>query len=156
MSIATRLLVFALCACAGFLGARPFTASSSRSLATKPSATPLPIGLPPLTAVESPLIAEWEKLREQHGGAAADLSAMYLDVKEIKDPFRRRVFRAALLAEWATSNPQAALAFLGEKDAGNIGQLIREWLRVDPQAAVGNGSTSSHRTISPVAPAARS
>ena len=96
----------------------------------------MPIGLPPLTAAESPLIAEWENLREQHGGAAADLSAVYLEVKEIKDPFRRRAFRAALIAEWATTNPQAALAFLNEKDSGNVTQFIREWLRIDPQAAI--------------------
>ncbi len=108
-----RMLVFALCAAVGFLGARPLT-SSSRTAAPTPRPTPAPtlsIGLPPLTAAESPLIAEWENLREQHGGAAADPSALYLAVKEIKDPFRRRAFRAALIAEWATSNPQAALAF---------------------------------------------
>ena len=137
MSIPPRLLVFALLACAGFFGARPLI-SSSHPLAPSPR-VPLPtvsIGLPPLTGAESPLIAEWEKLREQHGGATADLSAVYLDVKEIKDPFRRRAFRAALLAEWATTNPQAALAFLREKDSGNVTQFLREWLRLDPQAAI--------------------
>ena len=106
----------------------------------------MPIGLPPLTGAESPLIAEWEKLREPHGGAAADLSAVYLDVKEIKDPFRRRAFRAALLAEWATSNPQAALTFLNEKDSGSVGQFIREWLRVDPQAAISGLLGSDEKT----------
>ena len=104
------------------------------------------LGLPPLTGAESPLIAEWEKLREQHGGAAADLSAVYLDVKEIKDPFRRRAFRAALLAEWATTNPQAALAFLSEKDLGNVTQFIREWLRLDPQAAISGMLASDEKT----------
>ena len=133
-----RLLILALCTAAGFFGARSFT-SPPLTRSSAPGTTPPPtvlIGLPPLTAAESPLIAEWEKLREQHGGAAADLSAVYLDVKEIKDPFRRRAFRAALLAEWATTNPQAALAFLSEKDSGNVKQFIREWLRVDPQAAI--------------------
>ena len=139
MSIAPRLLIFGLCAFAGFFAARALTSTSSSTTASVPRATPAPtvsIGLPPLTAAESPLIAEWEKLREQHGGATADLSAVYLDVKEIKDPFRRRAFRAALLSEWATTNPQAALAFLGEKDSGNISQFLREWLRIDPQAAI--------------------
>ena len=139
MSIAPRLLIFGLCAFVGFFAAHALISSPSAATASAPRATPAPvvsIGLPPLTAAESPLIAEWEKLREQHGGATADLSAVYLDVKEIKDPFRRRAFRAALISEWATTNPQAALAFLSEKDSGNVSQFLREWLRIDPQAAI--------------------
>ncbi|MEO7318345.1 MAG: hypothetical protein ABIZ56_05095, partial [Chthoniobacteraceae bacterium] len=148
MSIVSRSLVFAFLACVGFFAARPLT-PPPRTLAPAPRAAPLPtvpIGLPPLTGAESPLIAEWEKLREQHGGATADLSAVYLHVKEIKDPFRRRAFRAALIAEWATANPQAALAFLSEKDSGNVGQFLREWLRVDPQAAIAGMLASAEKT----------
>lgn len=132
------MLVFALCAGAGFFSARALTSPASRGPTTAPRATPPPtvsIKLPPLTAAESPLIAEWEQLREQHGGGT-DPAALYLSVKDIKDPFRRRAFRAALMSEWALSNPQAALAFLKEKDSGSIGQFVREWLRLDPQAAI--------------------
>ncbi len=134
-----RSLFFAVCAFAGFFGARSFTGSSSQTTSPGPRAVPQPtvaIGLPPLTGAESALIAEWEQLRARHGGESGDLSATYLEVKELKDPFRRRAFRAALLGEWATTNPRAALAFLKEKDSGSIGQFLREWLRLEPQAAI--------------------
>src|SRR4051812_35630961 len=134
-----RLLVFALCASAGFFSARALTSTATRAPAPHPRAPPPPfisIKAPPLTAAESTLIAEWEQLREQHGGATADPSALYLDVKDIKDSFRRRAFRAALIAEWTASNPQAALDFLKQKDSGSVGQFVREWLRLDPQAAI--------------------
>jgi hypothetical protein len=149
MTPLVRLLVFALCAGAGFLGARPFTSSSPRTAAPTPLPAAPPtvsIGLPPLTAAESALIGEWENLREQHGGAGGDLSAVYLEVKDIKDPFRRRAFRAALIAEWTTTNPLAALAFLTERDSGSIGQFVREWLRLDPQAAISGMLASDEKT----------
>jgi hypothetical protein len=75
-------------------------------------------------------------LRGTHGGTTAELSAIYAAVKDIQDPFRRRAFRASIIAEWAVRDPRAALAYLQEKDKGNAGQLIREWLRLDPQAAI--------------------
>ena len=148
MLIVSRSLFFSVLGCAGFFATRSLT-PPPRMLAPAAHAAPLPtvsLGLPPLTGAESPLIAEWEKLREQHGGATADLSAVYLDIKDFKDPFRRRAFRAALIAEWATTNPQAALAFLSEKDAGNVGQFLREWLRVDPQAAITGMLAGSEKT----------
>src|SRR5688572_25073193 len=83
----------------------------------------------------SELIAEWEKLRADHGSTTAEMPLLYAAVKEIKDPFRRRAFRAALVADWAAIDPLGALTYLQEKDRGVAEQLMREWLRIDPQAA---------------------
>jgi hypothetical protein len=92
--------------------------------------------MPPLTAAESALIADWEQMRGKHDADGKDLAALYDEIKSGKDPFRRRAFRAALIAEWATTNPRAALAHLQAKDASLVGQFVREWLRLDPQAAI--------------------
>jgi hypothetical protein len=149
MTLPVRILVFAVCACAGFVVARPFISSAPTVPSPPARATPSPsvtIGIPPLTADESALIAEWEKLREQHGGASLDMSTLYADIKETKDPFRRRAFRAALIAEWVTTDPAAALAHLRAKDSGSVGQLIREWLRLDPQAAINNLLAGDEKT----------
>ena len=118
MSFPPRLLVFALCAGVGYFGARAFTPAPHAVAATLPAPL-LPVtgrespalGLPPLTGAGSALVAEWEKLREEHGGAATDWAALFLDLKKMKDPFRRRAFQAALIAEWAAGDPRAALAF---------------------------------------------
>jgi len=59
-----------------------------------------------------------------------------MEIKEGKDAFRRRAFRSALIAEWAVDAPEAALAFLQQQDRGMTGQLLREWMRIDPQSAI--------------------
>ncbi len=64
------------------------------------------------------------------------MPTFFAAVKDIKDTFRRRAFRAALLAEWAATNPLAGLAFLQAKDKSLIPHLLREWLRIDPQGAI--------------------
>ena len=139
MSLLVRILIIAACGAAGYLGASgvaAFTkpADTPSKTATGTPAPPTKLELP--TSAESALILEWEQLRGARDGATADLPAIYTAVKDIQDPFRRRAFRASITAEWAVRDPRAALAYLGEKDKGNMGQLIREWLRLDPQAAV--------------------
>jgi hypothetical protein len=155
LSPARIVIVVVLCAAAGY-----FTASALRS--SNPSGrsrtgnSPLPAASAPIAATktvelkisstrESPLIAEWEQLKTAHGGSAADFPALYLAIKEGKDAFRRRAFRSALIAEWAANAPDAALAFLQQKDRGMVGQLMREWLRLDPQGAVNVLLTNSQK-----------
>jgi hypothetical protein len=138
MPMLVRLLLFAVCGVAGYLVARPFVSSGPKSQGSAHPPGP-PIAddrLVPATAADSSFIAEWEQLRGKTGDGTEDLPAIYADVKEIKDAFRRRAFRSALIGEWAVSNPQAALAYLSEKESGMVTQLIREWLRLDPNAAI--------------------
>ena len=130
-----------MCAAAGCLAARAFTPAVRPSLPPSPAAAPSQATPPaparaPVSRGESPLLAEWEQLRKPHGSDAAQFPALFAEIKEIKDAFRRRAFRAALLAEWAAIDPAAGIAFLQQKDRGQVGQLIREWLRLDPNAAV--------------------
>lgn len=130
-----------LCALAGYLAARALTPPPAPSLpaseeSVRTEATPPAPARARAPKAESALIAEWEQLRKPHGSDAAQFSALYLEIKEIKDAFRRRAFRAALIAEWAALDPQGGIAFLQANDAGNVGQLMREWLRLDPDAAV--------------------
>jgi hypothetical protein len=135
-----RLLLFAGCAVAAYAAvsvwSRPETNGTSAGKPSPPVVNAAPKEPVISSATESPLIAEWESLRTRHGATSADLPEVYTAVKEITDPFRRRAYRSALLAEWATTDPQAALAFLNENDRGNAPQLMREWLRLDPDAAL--------------------
>jgi hypothetical protein len=134
-----RYLAFGFCGIAGYVATAAFTAKPSGQLpasaATPTAAAVLPAA--PLTPdPDGALRAEWEEMRTRFGSGSAELPALYAAVKDIKDTFRRRAFRSALVAEWAATNPQAGLAYLLEKDNSVAGQLIREWLRIDPQAAI--------------------
>jgi hypothetical protein len=138
MSMFVRLPLFVVCGVAGYLVGRSFFAPGLEVKAPAPvaKASPLVDELVPATAAESSFIAEWEQFRGTRASDPEALPALYADVKDIKDTFRRRAFRSALIAEWALSNPQAALAYLAEKDQTMVTQLLREWLRLDPNGAV--------------------
>jgi hypothetical protein len=82
------------------------------------------------------LIAEWEQLRGQHENTTEAFQAIYTVVADMKDAFRRRAFRAALIAEWAATDPQGAIAFFTAKNSSNAGQVLREWIRLDPERAI--------------------
>jgi hypothetical protein len=138
MSMAARLSLFVVCGVAGYLAGRTFLSPPPKA-ANSGRATSTPVvveKLVPATAAESSFIAEWEQLRGTRSSGPEELPALYADVKDIKDAFRRRAYRSALLAEWAVSAPQAALAYLSEKDPGMVTQLLREWLRLDANGAV--------------------
>jgi hypothetical protein len=75
-------------------------------------------------------------MRGRHGSDANDMGALYAEVKNIPNAFRRRAFRSALIAEWAALDPLTALAFLEKNDAGSTGEFLREWLRSNPRAAI--------------------
>ena len=131
-----RVIVVAACGAVGFFAASAFNTSSvavdaPRTTEARAPAPVVELKMP--TAAESAFIGEWEQLRATHGD---DNAALYAAIKDTKDAFRRRAFRSALIAEWSVTNPQAALAYLLEKDSGNAGQLAREWLRRDPQGAI--------------------
>lgn len=145
LMLLARFAAVTLCLAAGFVVARALMppAPPRRITITKPQGEAAPAA-PRAAAAdtrEGTLIAEWEQMRAQHGNGGAEFPRFYAEVMEIKDSFRRRAFRAALLAEWAATDPQAGIAFLREKDRSQVVQLMREWLQLDPQAAV-NGLLS--------------
>jgi hypothetical protein len=73
------------------------------------------------------------------------MPSLYKAIADLKEPFRRRAFRAALIAEWVQVDPRGGLTFfLGKgRDASQRRQFFEEWLALDARAAVdalGNGS----------------
>jgi len=150
MSPLARVLVFGICGVTGYLAAGALTSPPSSPPPLPAPAVPatplLPAAQPPPGATaENSLLREWEQLRSARG-TAAEFPALYGEIKEMGDSFRRRAFRSALVAEWAVLDPQAALVFLQEKDKGVIGQLLREWMRVDPQASINALLTGGDKT----------
>lgn len=138
MQTLVRLPLFAVCGVSGFLLGRGILSPSPDAKNSAEKKPPVVVDEPlvPATAGNSSFIAEWERLRGSDTNTSEALPGIYAEVKDMKDAFRRRAFRSALIAEWAASNPKAALAYLGEKDSGMVTQLIREWMRIDPNAAV--------------------
>lgn len=157
MSYRVRLLILLVCAGVGYF--------SAKALLTPP-APPLAQTSPPVSAARQSdtrelmqaelipkggsLLAEWDRLRAKHGSTAAEMPALYDEIKAIGDPFRQNGFRAALLAEWATLDPHGALAFLQKNDPGDVSPLMREWLRNDANAAVAaliNGGNATSKVL---------
>ena len=112
--------------------------SDSKNKAKPPSIVsgPAPDFLLP-TAESSGLMAEWERLRAEHGPNAGSMSAFYEVIAAIDDDFRRRAFRTALMAEWALVDPQGAVDYFEVKSEGKrIEDILSHWLKRDPAAAV--------------------
>ena len=126
-----RLLAISACGLAGYVAGGAFTAPAPAPPISKAAATAKPVA-----KMERALVREWEEMRARHGGDAGEMAARYAEVKDLPDAFRRRAFRSALIAEWATRDPLAALAFLETNDDGKLGEFFREWLRSDARAAV--------------------
>ena len=86
----------------------------------------------------SALFREWQELHNKHGRTAEAMPAIYKAIADMKDPFRRRAFRAALLAEWVQLDPRGGLAFLIDRksDTTQRRQFLEEWLKQDARGAV--------------------
>lgn len=84
------------------------------------------------------LFAEWRRLHDLHGTNSAAMPALYRAIAGLDDPFRRRAFRATLIAEWVQVDAPGGLKFmLGQgPDAGQRRQFLEEWLAHDAGAAV--------------------
>ncbi len=116
------------------------------SLGHRPDSKP-EIALPKLVPIKADvslpapelngLIAEWMALREAHGPNGGSMSDFYEAVQKLKDDFKRRAFRTAVVADWAASAPTEALAYFSKKnDRIRITDVLRVWLENDPSAAL--------------------
>ncbi|HEX7860913.1 MAG TPA: sigma-70 family RNA polymerase sigma factor [Verrucomicrobiae bacterium] len=132
--VATAAFVTGLCIPVGYQ-----LAPSSEAKLTQPSASiekPTHSTAAPNFA-ESALFAEWRRLHELHGTNAAAMPNLYKAIADLQDPFRRRAFRAALIAEWVQVDPQGGLSFfIRGKDSAQRKQFFQEWLDTNPRAAV--------------------
>lgn len=134
--LATAALLTILCIPVGYQLMPPTKARETlhHSAAKLQRATPT---LSQPTFEQSALFAEWRRLHEIHGTNSAAMPALYKAISNLQDPFRRRAFRAALIAEWVQVDPNAGLAFfISNKDTAQRKQFFEEWLSVNPRAAV--------------------
>ncbi len=85
----------------------------------------------------SELMAEWIKLRAEHGPKAGSMPRLFEEIENIEDAFRRRTFRVALVAEWAELDPGGALDYFQEANDGNrMVDVLHVWLERNPSAAL--------------------
>jgi hypothetical protein len=86
----------------------------------------------------SALFAEWRNLHEQYGTNADAMPLLYQAIANLKDPFRKRAFRSALISEWVQVDAPGGLKFMLGKgpDASQRRQFFEEWLALDAHAAV--------------------
>ncbi len=85
----------------------------------------------------SGLMAEWVKLRADYGPNGGTMAQLYDVVADLDDAFRRRTFRTALVAEWATTDPEEALTyFQAAQDSRRMTDVMRVWLENDPSEAI--------------------
>lgn len=151
-SAAVFVTLLVVCAGGGFAIGRVLT-PSSKSLG-QAEAAPINHSLQshaPATATPTAagaLIAEWEEFRGQQDATPESFAALYTAVTDIKDAFRRRAFRAALFAEWAATDPTGAIAFSGREHPGSAGQILREWMRLDPDRAITHMLAGDQRSVS--------
>ncbi len=92
----------------------------------------------PPTFEDSALFAEWRALHEKYGTNAQAMPILYMAIADLKDPFRRKAFRAALISEWVQVDAAGGLPFFLSKgrDETQQRQFFEEWLARDPRAAV--------------------
>ena len=138
-SLITAAFVTAVCIPVGYRMSvgppSPNRSNVTAELGASPS--PSPSNAPP-SFESSALFAEWRGLHDLYGRTAEAMPAIYKAIAEITDPFRRRAFRAALMAEWVQIDAQGGLAFfLGKgSDTSQRRQFFEEWLALAPRAAV--------------------
>ncbi len=97
----------------------------------------------------SGLMAEFNEMRALYGPDSGSMPAFYEAIQQIDDSFRRRVFRSALVAEWASLDPEGALTyFQSQNKRALIKNFLSIWLEADPTAAIAamekNGEVWGH------------
>ena len=86
------------------------------------------------------LVAEWKRLLAEHGRGPEDLPRLHAVLEKFDDPFRKRAFLSALIAEWARVDGPGALAFFREHQGRDLrwqkDLLLEEWIKRDPEGAI--------------------
>src|SRR5688572_7053002 len=123
--LATAAVVTAICIPVGYYISTAHSPSSfSSSSLVLESPTPLAKRGPSFT--NSVIFREWQELHDKHGRTAEAMPVLYKVIADLKDPVRRRAFRAALIAEWVQLDAPGGFAFLREKpsDTGSTPPLL--------------------------------
>jgi hypothetical protein len=103
--LVTTALVAAVCVPVGYHLSTGGERANSTNLAAQTRSTIAPSNRTAPNFENSALFAEWRALHDKHGTNAAAMPALYKEIADMKDAFRRRAFRAALIAEWVQVDP---------------------------------------------------
>lgn len=135
--LATAAVVTAICVPVGYYVSGNHNSSSRFSSIVLQSKAPTNNVREP-SFENSALFREWRALHDKYGRTAEAMPAIYKAIADIKDPFRRRTFRAALIAEWVQLDAAGGFTFLHERrsDGEQRKQFLAEWLARDARAAV--------------------
>jgi len=95
-------------------------------------------------SIDPELLEEWKTLRAQAGLGNAGLVSLFQTIKAMPDGFKKQVFIAALIADWATESPESGLEFF-VKEKWLESRFLAEWLRVDRTAALAALADMEHR-----------
>ena len=92
---------------------------------------------PSMSFETSALFAQWKQLHDTYGTTADAMPGIYQAIATLKDPFQRRAFRAALIAEWVQLDPAAGFSFFSGRgsNATERQQFFDEWLASDARGA---------------------
>lgn len=87
---------------------------------------------------DSALVAEWKRLFEEYGSDPESLIRLHGVLEKIDDPFRKRAFLSALIAEWVEADPAGGIEFFRNRKGMNWqrGLFIKEWIKRDPAGAI--------------------
>ncbi len=138
-ALVTAALVALVCVPVGYhLRTDAVTPAATGHLLATPGKSPAALTNATPTFENSALFAEWRSLHERYGTNASAMPILYKAIADLKDPFRRRAFHAALAAEWAQVDPAGGLKFFLGKgpDATQRRQFFEEWLAREPAVAV--------------------
>lgn len=91
-----------------------------------------------LTFQNTLLFAEWRALHDKFGTNAAAMPVLYQAIQDLSDPYRRRAFGSAHIAEWARIDAANGLAFLQKKkrNSEEAQEFFNEWFAASPDAAL--------------------
>jgi RNA polymerase sigma factor (sigma-70 family) len=136
--LVTTALVAAVCVPVGYHLSTGGERANSTNVVAQTETQPLSSKPTAPNFENSALFAEWRALHDKHGTNAAAMPALYKEIADMKDAFRRRAFRAALIAEWVQVDPAGGFDFFLRRssDTSQRKQFFEEWLAHDPTAAV--------------------
>jgi RNA polymerase sigma factor (sigma-70 family) len=136
--LVTTALVAAVCVPVGYHLSTGGERAKSTNIVAQTEAQPFSSKSTGPNFENSALFAEWRALHDKHGTNAAAMPALYKEIADMKDAFRRRAFRAALIAEWVQVDPTGGFDFFRARgsDTSQRKQFFEEWLAHDPNAAV--------------------
>lgn len=136
-ALATAALITVVCIPVGYHFA--ISPVSEQAVAPQELTTTKITGSPSKPTFEnSALFAEWRALHEKYGTNATAMPVLYKAIQDLSDPYRRRAFGSAQIAEWARMDEANGLTFFQKKkrNSDEAREFFAEWFAVSPEVAL--------------------